>query len=70
MAGFDLTFRAPKSVSVLWAIAPEGVARELRAAHDVAVGEALGYLVEDFSGWNCTPNTFPRSTIDANGSPY
>ena len=44
VAGFDLTFRAPKSVSVLWAIAPADVVRELRAGHDAAVAEALGYL--------------------------
>lgn len=44
VAGFDLTLRAPKSVSVLWAIAPERVARELRAGHDAAVAEALSYL--------------------------
>ena len=25
---------------------------------------------EDFSGWNCTPATLPRSTIDAKRSPY
>jgi conjugative relaxase-like TrwC/TraI family protein len=44
VAGFDLTFRAPKSVSVLWAIAPADVVSELRAGHDAAVTEALGYL--------------------------
>ena len=44
VAGFDLTFRAPKSVSVLWAIASPEVARELRAGHDAAVAEALGYM--------------------------
>ena len=25
---------------------------------------------EDFSGWNCTPDTVPRSTIEAKRSPY
>lgn len=44
VAGFDLTFRAPKSVSVLWGVAPEWMAQELRGAHDAAVGEALAYL--------------------------
>lgn len=44
VAGFDLTFRAPKSVSVLFEIADEEVVREIRAAHDAAVGEALGYM--------------------------
>jgi conjugative relaxase-like TrwC/TraI family protein len=44
VAGFDLTCRAPKSVSVLWAVAPADVAGELRARHEAAVAEALGYL--------------------------
>jgi hypothetical protein len=41
VAGFDLTFRAPKSVSVLWAIAPERVLRELR---DSVRGRHAGHL--------------------------
>ena len=44
VAGFDLTFRAPKSVSVLWAVASPDVADGFRAGHDAAVGEALRYL--------------------------
>src|SRR3954464_9083194 len=37
IAGFDLTFRAPKSVSILWGVASPAIARELRAGHDAAV---------------------------------
>jgi conjugative relaxase-like TrwC/TraI family protein len=44
VSGFDLTFSAPKSVSVLYAIADEPVARQLSAAHEEAVSAALGYL--------------------------
>ncbi|UTI62283.1 relaxase domain-containing protein [Paraconexibacter antarcticus] len=44
VVGIDLTFRAPKSVSVLWAVGPEELGDELRTAHVVAVQEALGYL--------------------------
>jgi conjugative relaxase-like TrwC/TraI family protein len=44
VAGFDLTFRAPKSVSVLFGIADARVAGELRAAHAAAVAQAIGYL--------------------------
>ena len=40
--GFDLTFRAPKSVSLLFALAEHDVAREVRAAHDVAVESVDG----------------------------
>ncbi len=42
--GFDLTFSAPKSVSVLFGIGDDDLRRAIRDAHDHAVGEALGYL--------------------------
>jgi len=42
--GFDLTFSAPKSVSVLWALGGHPVAGEVKAAHAAAVEAGLGYL--------------------------
>lgn len=42
--GFDVTFSAPKSVSVLWALADRETAERIRSAHERAVGAALGYL--------------------------
>ncbi len=42
--GFDVTFSAPKSVSLLHALAAPEVAREVRDAHDQAMRAALGYL--------------------------
>lgn len=44
VAAIDLTFSAPKSVSVLMAIGDDDLASTLVAAHERAVGEALGYL--------------------------
>jgi conjugative relaxase-like TrwC/TraI family protein len=44
VAGFDLTFSAPKSVSVVFGITDERVRAQVRLAHDRAVGEALAYL--------------------------
>ncbi len=44
VAGFDLTFRAPKSVSVVFGVAEPDVARRVIRAHEQAVGQALGYL--------------------------
>ncbi len=44
VAGFDLTFCAPKSVSLLEALAPREIAREAGAGHDAAVAEASAYL--------------------------
>ena len=42
--GFDVTFSAPKSVSVLFAIGDESLRATIRRAHDAAVRDALGYL--------------------------
>jgi conjugative relaxase-like TrwC/TraI family protein len=44
VAALDLTFSAPKSVSVLFAIAPQDVSGELIACHEDAVRDALDYL--------------------------
>jgi conjugative relaxase-like TrwC/TraI family protein len=42
--GFDVTFSAPKSVSVLWATADEATAARIRDAHERSVKAALGFL--------------------------
>ena len=45
MPGYDLTFRAPKSVSLLYALGEAGtVSGQVVAAHDAAVSQALTYL--------------------------
>ena len=44
IAGFDLTFSPVKSISALWALAPRGVADEIRAAHDAAVEATVAWL--------------------------
>jgi conjugative relaxase-like TrwC/TraI family protein len=42
--GFDLTFSAPKSVSVTWALGGFPAATEIAAAHRAAVEAALAYM--------------------------
>jgi conjugative relaxase-like TrwC/TraI family protein len=42
--GFDLTFSAPKSVSLLWGLGGPVAAAEVKAAHREAVGAALDYM--------------------------
>src|SRR5262249_22197274 len=42
--GFDLTFCAPKSVSVLWGLGGWETSAVVRAAHDASVDAALRYL--------------------------
>jgi conjugative relaxase-like TrwC/TraI family protein len=44
VAGFDLTFAAPKSVSLLHLLAPREIAEAAGAGHQQAVADALGYL--------------------------
>jgi conjugative relaxase-like TrwC/TraI family protein len=44
VAAIDLTFSAPKSVSVLFAVAQDDVSVALLLAHERAVEETLGYL--------------------------
>lgn len=42
--GFDLTFSAPKSVSVLLGVTGPVVSAQVRDAHDAAVQQAVGYI--------------------------
>jgi len=42
--GFDLTFSAPKSVSVLFGLGDSELSREVREAHEAAVAGAFGYM--------------------------
>ncbi|HWV87341.1 MAG TPA: MobF family relaxase [Capillimicrobium sp.] len=42
--GFDLTFSAPKSVSVLFAVGDDALRRAVSRSHDLAVQDAVGYL--------------------------
>ena len=44
LPGFDLTFSAPKGVSLLFALGDERTSLLVREAHDRAVAAALGYL--------------------------
>ncbi len=45
VAGFDVTFSVPKSVSGLWALADPDTQARIAAAHHAAVGDVIG-LVE------------------------
>jgi len=44
VAGYDLTFRAPKSVLLLYGLGAPKVAGAIREAHEQAITEAVGYL--------------------------
>ena len=49
-AGWDMTFSAPKSVSVLWALSDEQIRRAVEQAHQSAVLAASGHL-ERAAAW-------------------
>ena len=51
--GWDLTFRAPKSVSVLWGLADPEIADVVVAAHEAAMQVGLRY-VEEWAGFTRT----------------
>ena len=46
MAGFDLTFSAPKSVSVAWAVADEATQGLIYSAHQAALDHVIAYAEE------------------------
>ncbi len=47
IAAFDLTFSAPKSVSVLFAVGDERLSRALVEAHEEAVDAAVSYIEQE-----------------------
>ena len=47
LPGFDLTFSAPKGVSLLFALGDLATSQLVREAHDRAVAAAVGYLERD-----------------------
>lgn len=49
LAGFDVTFSAPKSVSLLFALGSPEVSNEVRNGHDAAVRDALTVLEDEAS---------------------
>jgi conjugative relaxase-like TrwC/TraI family protein len=64
--GFDLTFRAPKSVSLLFALGAPAVSRQVIAAHDAAVVETMGYLER----WACLTRRGARGIHSIRGSGF
>ena len=58
MPGFDACWKAPKSVSLLWAfgdriqVGGRTLDQVIESAHDEAVQEAMGYL-EASAAWTC-----------------
>jgi conjugative relaxase-like TrwC/TraI family protein len=49
VAGYDLTFSVPKSVSVFWGLAGANLQEMILAAHHAAVGEVIGFLEREIA---------------------
>jgi len=52
-AGFDLTFNAPKSVSVIWSQAPLAVQKRIEELHNQAIADTLNFI-EDTMAYSRT----------------
>jgi len=65
VAGFDLTFCAPKSVSLLWAFGSPEVTAEVVAAHVAAVDAALGVMETEAA--RVRRGKAGRDVLDADG---
>ncbi len=66
VAGFDLTFRSPKSVSILFGVGGPALSGELRAGHDAAVAAALAYLEREA----CVVRRGKGGTVELPGSGF
>jgi conjugative relaxase-like TrwC/TraI family protein len=67
LPGLDLTFSAPKSVSLLFALCGDKTASVVRRAHDAAIAQAIGYLEReagDAGAGQLVLSYLPR-TVDA-----
>jgi len=67
VAGFDLTFSVPKSVSVLWGLSDQGTQQLIAQAHHEAVAACLG-LFERQVACTRTGVTKPASAQDGGGA--
>ena len=63
--GYDLTFSAPKGVSLLWAFGPEHVGDAISDAHDRAIGAVLDHLSTE--ACYARRGAGGRQLIEANG---
>jgi len=62
--GWDLTFRAPKSVSILWGLGEPHVAAHVVASHEAAVARAMAYMEEAAAFTRTGRNGVQRTPTD------
>ena len=64
VAGFDLTFSVPKSVSVLWALGDKDLRARVEQAHTRAIEDTLNWLQADVIGSRAGRNGVRRVSVD------
>lgn len=64
VAGFDLTFSVPKSVSVLWALGDKDLRARVEQAHTRAIADTLDWLQADVIGSRAGRNGVRRVSVD------
>ncbi|HZD23539.1 MAG TPA: MobF family relaxase, partial [Acidimicrobiia bacterium] len=64
VAGYDHTFSAPKSVSLLYAYGDTEIREAVTAAHRQAVSDAFGYMEE-----RCSTSRISHRNTDSGGKP-
>jgi conjugative relaxase-like TrwC/TraI family protein len=69
VAGYDLTFSVPKSVSVLWALADPDTRRQIVAAHHAAIDDVIRLVERDVAATRigATGPDGPVAQIDVHG---
>ena len=64
VAGFDLTFSVPKSVSVMWALGDKELRERIEAAHIDAIKDTLKWLEAEVIGSRVGRNGVRRVQVD------
>ena len=64
VAGFDLTFSVPKSVSVMWALGDTDLRSRVERAHTRAIEETLTWLEAEVIGSRAGRNGVRRVSVD------
>lgn len=64
VAGFDLTFSAPKSVSLLWALGDKPLREAVERAHTQAIRDTINFLEAEVIGSRAGRNGARRVAVD------
>ena len=69
VAGYDMTFTPVKSVSALYALCPEPIAKQIEECHSKAVQDALDFLQDQAAYTRIGAQASPKSTPKGSSPP-